>query len=244
MGRILKTALIILSVFQFSIFNSQFSKTAFADTSCQPIYGGGQSCVTTNNIVVNKTVLNPQTNQFIDNLSINDSKYQPGFIATFQISITNTGNNNVARIDVKDIFPQYVSFGSGAGTFDINTNTLSFSLTNLAPNETRKYSIVGRILNADQIPVAQGSVVCVVNQAIATIDSANVSQDNAQFCIEKAAPSITTVTTKGGFPVYSPVYVATSPKTGPEAFGLIAMIPTGLAGWFLRKQAIKKEGLN
>src|SRR3989338_10205028 len=142
MGGIVRlTALLVISYWLLVA-----APKAFADTSCQPIYGGGQSCVTTNNIVVNKTVLNPQTNQFIDNLSINDSKYQPGFIATFQISITNTGNNNVARIDVKDIFPQYVSFGSGAGTFDINTNTLSFSLTNLAPNETRKYSIVGRIL--------------------------------------------------------------------------------------------------
>jgi len=217
---------------------------AQADTSCQPIYGGGQSCVTTNNIIINKTVLNPQTNQFVDNLSINDPKYQPGFITTFQISVTNTGNNNVGRIDVRDIFPQYVNFGSGAGTFDTNTNTLSFSLTNLAPNETRKYSIVGRIFNADQIPVAQGSVICVVNQAIAMVDNANASQDNAQLCIEKVAPVVATVitNTKGGFPVLNPsTTIYKAPATGPEMFGLIAMIPTGLAGWFLRKHSMKKE---
>lgn len=218
-----------------------FPLKSFADTSCQPIYGGGQSCITTNNIVINKTILNPQTNQFVDNLGINDPKYQPGFIANFQISVTNTGVTNVSEVNVKDIFPQYVNFGSGAGTFDSNTNTLSFNLTNLAPNETRTYGIVGKVFNADQIPVAQGSVVCVVNQAIAMVNNANVSQDNAQLCIEK--PSTTTTTTvtavKGGFPVLSSVPTISAPATGPEALALFAMIPTGLAGWFLRRKSIK-----
>lgn len=240
----MKTALSL--VLFLAVVSLLFPLKSFADTSCQPIYGGGQSCVTTNNIVVNKTVLNPQTNQFVDNLSINDPKYQPGFVTNFKISITNTGNNNISKVDVKDIFPQYVSFGSGAGTFDSNSNTLSFSVTNLAPNETRTFGIVGRIFDTDQIPVASGSVVCVVNQAIAMINNASVSQDNAQLCIEKtlAAKTFVTTATKGGFPVLSPVLTTSSPKTGPEALALFAMIPTGLAGWFLRKHSIKKEAGN
>jgi uncharacterized repeat protein (TIGR01451 family) len=236
-------ALVVFFNFQFAICNFQFPK-AFADTSCQPIYGGGQSCVTTNNIIVNKTVLNPQTNQFVDNLSINDPKYQPGFITTFQISVTNTSNNNISKIDVKDIFPQYVSFANGAGTFDTNSNTLSFRLTNLAPNETRKYSIVGRVFNTDQIPVAQGSVICVVNQAIAMIDGNDVSQDNAQFCIEKNVPAVTTITTKGGFPVLPSVLTTSTPKTGPEALVLLGLVPTGIAGWFMIRYSNKKEAGN
>lgn len=216
-----------------------FPLKSYADTSCQPIYGGGQSCVTTNNIVVNKTVLNPQTNQFVDNLGINDPKYQPGFTTSFQISVTNTSNSNISRVDVRDIFPQYVGFASGAGSFDPNTNTLSFSLVNLAPNETRTYGIVGRVFNADQIPVAQGSTVCVVNQAIATVNGSNASQDNAQFCIQKNIPTAV-ATTKGGFPVLSSVYTISAPATGPEAFALFALLPTGFAGWMLRKNAIKK----
>lgn len=221
-----------------------FPPKSYADTSCQPIYGGGQSCVTTNNIVVNKTVFNPQTNQFVDNLGINDPKYQPGFVTTFQISVTNTGNNNVSRIDVRDIFPQYVSFGSGAGTFDSNTNTLSFSLADLAPNETRTFGIVGRVINAEQIPVASGSVVCVVNQAIAMINDNNVSQDNAQFCIQKTLTPTTAINTKGGFPVFSSVPVTSTPKTGPEAFALFALIPTGLSGWFMIKYSNKSKTIS
>jgi uncharacterized repeat protein (TIGR01451 family) len=237
MGRIIKLALFG----GFCLF--VLTGKTFADVSCQPIYGGGQSCVTTNNIVVNKTVLNPQTNQFVDNLSINDPKYQPGFITTFQISVTNTGNNNISQVDVKDIFPQYVSFASGPGTFDTNANTLSYSLTNLAPNETRTNSVVGRIFNAAQISVAQNSVVCVVNQAIAMINNANVSQDNAQFCIQNTAP-VAVTTTKGGFPVYSSVPVTSTPSTGPDAFSLILLAPTGLAGIFMIRYANKRRTIS
>lgn len=242
MGRTTKLILLLAAGYWLLVT----APKAQADTSCQPIYGGGQSCITTNNIVVNKTVLNPQTNQFIDNLGINDPKYQPGFITTFQISVTNTGNNNIPRTDIKDLFPQYVSFSSGAGTFDSNTNTLSFSLTDLAPNETRKYSILGKIFNAEQMPIASGSVVCVVNQAIAVINGNNVGQDNAQFCIEKALTPVGPVTTitKGGFPVFSPVPTTSTPATGPEALALFALIPTGLSGWFMIKYANKKEAVN
>jgi len=230
--------LFIKSLLVLSVICLILPVKSYADTSCQPIYGGGQSCIATNNIVVNKTVLNPQTNQFVNNLGINDPKYFPGYIATFQISITNTGNNNVSRIDVKDIFPQYVSFGAGAGTFNSSSNTLTFTLTDLAPNETRKYSIVGRVFNAEQIPVATGSTVCVVNQAIAMIDGNTVSQDNAQFCIEKSTAA-TVTTTKGGFPVYSSVSTMSTPNTGAESLVLLGLIPTGIAGLFLRRKSYK-----
>lgn len=229
--------LFLKSLLILSIIASVFPLKSYADTSCQPIYGGGQSCITSNNIVIDKTVLNPQTNQFVDNLSINSQKYQPGFVVTFQISITNTSNTTISKIDIKDIFPQYINFGSGAGTFDTNTNTLTFSLDNLAPNETRKYSIVGRIFSTEKLPGAEGSIVCVVNQAIGIIDGKNVSQDNAQLCIEKSTP----VTTKGGFPVLSTVPATTTPSTGAEAFALFALIPAGISGLMLRKYSGKKR---
>ena len=244
-GRIMK--LFLGSVLFLTVVSFAFPLKSHADTSCQPIYGGGQSCITTtNNIVVNKTVLNPQTNQFVDNLSINDPKYQPGFVTAFQISITNTGNSNVSRIDVRDIFPQYVSFGSGAGTFDPNTNTLSFAISDLAPNETRTFGVVGRVFNAAQMPGAVGSVVCVVNQAIAAVNGNNVSQDNAQFCIEKTlTPTIPVATIiKGGFPVFPSVPITSAPATGPEALVLLGLVPTGIAGWFMIRYSNKKEAVN
>lgn len=206
---------------------------SFADTTCQPIYGGGQTCITTGNISINKAVINPQTNQFVDNLSINDPRFQPGFITTFQLKIVNTGNSNISKVKITDIFPQYVTFSSGPGSFDNNTKTLTFEIDNLKSNEARTFTITGKIVDSSSIPIDQGGVVCVINQAQAVnLDyGSQVSQDNAQLCIEKVAVS-------SGFP--SVAAVAVTPSTGPEAWGLISLIPTGIAGWFLRRRSFKK----
>lgn len=230
-----KQKMTFLSLISFLLFLISVP-TAQADTSCQPIYGGGQSCVTTNNIIVDKTILNPKTNQLVDNLGINDPKYQPDFITTFQIKVTNTGNNLLPSVEVKDIFPQYVSFSSGPGNFDSNTRTLTFPVINLEKNESRVFTILGRIADEKSIPLANGNI-CVVNQALATTSTNEAAQDNAQFCIEKKEVSII----KGGFPVFAPVPTATTPATGPEVLSLFALIPTGLTGWFLRKKSIKNN---
>jgi uncharacterized repeat protein (TIGR01451 family) len=206
-----------------------------ADTTCQPIYGGGQTCTTTEDLNINKKVLNTQSNQYVDNLGINDTKYYPGNTTTFQISLTNTSKRNIGNIAVKDIFPDYLTYSSGPGSYDSDTKTLTFQVNNLAINETRSYTITGKVVDGTLIPINQDSVVCVVNQATATdVDnSSRVSQDNAQFCIQK---SNVATTTKVTFPI------TTTPKTGAESLALIALIPTGISGLMLRKHAINKEG--
>jgi hypothetical protein len=42
--------------------------------------------------------------------------------------------------------------------------------------------------------------------------------------------------TKGGLPVHSPAAVKTTPATGPEAFGLLGLIPAAAAGFWLRNK--------
>lgn len=202
-----------------------------ADTTCQPIYGGGQSCITTNNIVLDKKIQNPQTSGMVDNLNINDPKHQQESIVTFQISVTNSSDKTISNIDVKDIFPQYVDFNSGTGTFDRNNKILSFSVKNLKSNETKVFTITGKIVNSDQISISQGSVICVVNQTNATSDNSNFSQDNSQFCIEK------TTTIKGGFPILSPVPVTKTPSTGPGDFQLVGFAIAGIIGYLLRRKS-------
>jgi len=223
-------------VFLLTVIVLGYPIKSYADTGCQPIYGGGQTCVTTGNIGINKTVMNPQTNQFVDNLNINDPRYQPGSTVTFQIAVTNTGNSNISRVNVSDVFPQYITFSSGPGNFDNNTKTLTFEVDKLSINETRTSTISAKIVDGFQIPISQGSVVCVVNQAIATNldNNSQTSQDNAQFCIEKVA-------TSSGFPTFPTTNITVTPSTGPEMFGLISLIPTGIAGWFLRKKSFIKQ---
>ena len=229
------------SILFLTVISFVFPAKSFADTSCQPIYGGGQTCVSSPDILIDKKILNPSTNIMVDNLGINDPKYNPNFIANFHITITNASTNTLSNVVVQDVFPQYIAFSAGPGNFDPNTRILSFNLGDLQANESKTYTVIGRIVNKDNLP--QGTV-CIVNQATVTADNSQISQDNAQFCIENIAPAITTVATKGGFPVLSPVPTTSTPKTGPESLALLALIPTGIAGWILRKYSIKKEAGN
>ena len=215
-----------------------------ASTNCQPIYGGGQTCVTSGNVSVNKRVVDPVTGALVDNLGINDNKFGPESIVTFQIAVTNTGNTTINNVQVKDIFPQYVDFAAGVGNYDANARILSFDLSNVNPGETRTNNIVGKIVRSDQLPVDRG-IVCIVNQATAkdAVDSGNPSQDNVQLCIQKGAQAqsqlgATVVETKGGLKVFPPQKVFSAPATGPEALPLMALVPTSVLGFFLRKKAL------
>lgn len=225
-------------LFVFSVL-SYFVSSAYAEISCQPIYGGGQTCVTSENILVDKKILNPKTNVLVDNLGINDPKFDPDTVVNFQISVKNTGNNLLNKVDVKDIFPQHLNFFGGPGNFDPNTKELTFSIENLKPNEIKTFTVLGKIVDAAQLQISQG-VVCVVNQvqAVNSANTSQVSQDNSQFCIEK---KVLGETAKGGFPVLPIKPTGTSPSTGAESLALFSLIPTGITGWFLRKYSFKKE---
>jgi uncharacterized repeat protein (TIGR01451 family) len=105
---------------------------------CQPIYGGGETCISVGNLLLNKTVQNPQTKAYVDNLSLSsDPKYGPSQKVEFKLSITNTGNSKLDTVTVADTFPSYINYSSGPGTYDPGTKTLTFQDFNLNPNETK-----------------------------------------------------------------------------------------------------------
>src|SRR3989344_6423472 len=148
-----------------TIFLISSAKAEAATVTCQPIYGGGRSCIQSGNVSINKRVFAPNGN-LVDNLGINDTKFGPEGLITFQISVTNTGNTQIATVQVRDIFPQYVDFSSGAGNYDSGSKTLSFDISNLNSSETRTFTVVGKVAKAEGLPVDKG-IVCVVNQATA-----------------------------------------------------------------------------
>ncbi len=65
-----KIFLSVLSLITFALMASV--QGVRADSSCQAIYGGGQTCIQVGNVVINKTVKNPKTGSFVDNLNVND----------------------------------------------------------------------------------------------------------------------------------------------------------------------------
>lgn len=213
--------------------------SAFADSSCQPIYGGGQTCTSTN-LVINKKVQNPATTSYVDTLGINDPHYAPDANVNFQIAITNSGNQNLSKVTVKDTLPAYTEFVSGVGNYDANSKTITFDVLNLGAGETRTFTVTVKAASAQNLPANQG-LTCPENRVVA-VTSDQASQDAASFCIETAVASKPTVstpgaTTKGGLKVFPAATVTTTPATGPEMLSLLGLLPTGALGYFLRKKS-------
>lgn len=229
----MKKIALIVTLFLFGL-SSSASFASYGSEACQPIYGGGQTCVTTAKFILDKKVLHPtqktkgNTEFFVDNLSINDPKYQPTQNVKFQLIATNTGNETISELTLTDILPDFVDFVSGPGTYDSKTRIITLSIPNLNPDESRKYTIETKARANETLPQGQG-IVCVVNQA-SLISGNDESRDNSQFCIEKK-------TTKGGLPVLSAPGLKQTPATGPEMLGLIGLIPAGLGGLLLRRRS-------
>lgn len=231
MNRLILTT---LAVTIFGLVMAGGSYASYGSEACVPIYGGGQTCETSNKFVLDKKVLNPESmtkggaEAFVDNLSINDPKYIPSQIIKFELSVTNTGTTTLDTLTLTDVLPSYITFVAGSGTYDKDSNTVKFNITNLNAGETRKYIIEGTVANAETLPGDQG-ITCLVNQASVTYSN-DESRDNSQFCIEK------TVTTKGGLPVMPAPVITETPSTGP-GLALLGLIPAGLGGLILRRKS-------
>ena len=221
---------------------------AAGSDQCQPIYGGGTTCAQNGNLVVDKKVQNPESGSYVDSLGVNDAKYSLGQTISFEILVKNTSKNAVSTIILKDVFPsQDLSFSSGPGTFDVNSKTMTYTISNLNGNEAKTFFVQGKVNN--QLGENQDSV-CLVNQAMVSQGN-QTSQDNAQFCIQNQAYTSLTLptqstptvqnptTTKGGLPVYKSPYAKKTPPTGPEDLAMFALLPTGALGVWLRRRTSK-----
>ncbi len=199
---------------------------AFAD--CQSVYGGGQSC--TFNYSINKLVQVPGKGggQYVDNLSINDPKYSPSQNVNYEVIVTNTGNNTIPTLTINDIFPQFITFVSGAGNYNQSNNTLNFTVSNLEAGKSLTYVLTAKTADANTLPNDRG-IICVINQVNATDQNGQVQSDSSQLCIQKAVlPAVAP----------APKIVAT-PATGPEMLPLLALLPGALGGLMLRKKSNK-----
>ncbi len=196
----------------------------YASGSCQPIYGGGQTC-TSGAISIEKDVVNPASNNDVHDLGINDPRFHPGDIVTFHITLRNTGTASIDSATLIDTLPNFVTFNQGPGQFDSNAKTLTFSTTNIAPNQSQIFTVTAKVVGGNQLP---NNNLCVINQVKVTTSDNQTAQDSSQFCMTNNVAA-------------SPSPMSITPATGPEALSLISLFPTAIAGFMLRKYTkIKK----
>ncbi len=190
-------------------------------SNCQVIYGGGEVCNPSVKFNIDKKVQKPtKGGEFVDNLSANDEKFNPGQNVNFKLTVQNTGDKEVT-LTVSDILPNYLNFVSG-GTFDSNGKKVTNTLT-LKAGESKDLTIVTKVSDASSLP--SESVICVTNVARAVDSTGVTAEDNAQVCIQK------------GVTIQPQVPSKNIPNTGPEALALVVLPPLGAAGLYLRRKA-------
>lgn len=195
----------------------------FADTVCQPIYGGGEQCLSTQ-WFINKMVLNPVTNTYVDNLTLSDPKFNPGDTVQFRIQVTNTGSASLGIITVTDTLPQYIDLDTvqGPASVDKASGKMTFTINTLGAGETKEVFLSAKVKTIANLPSAQNTF-CPVNFVEARADNVGNVSDQAQFCIQK---------------------VTVAPKEVPKAgasevalLGLSGILPMGV--YILRRTRIK-----
>lgn len=196
---------------------------AFADSTCTPIYGGGDSCPTTQ-FTITKTVMNPDTKQFVPNLGSTDPLYHTGDSIPFQVTITNNTNQPLSNLIIKDTLPSSIGFISGPGIYDKGTNVITITVPTLQSNTSQIYAVKTTVLAN---PSEEKGVIC-ENNTVTAMLSSNTLASSSQFCIEH------TLTTQ----VTNPTTTKKNPKTGAETTALLTLITLGSIGFYLRRKQL------
>lgn len=219
--------LIALIVITLSAANSAY---AAGNSNCEVVYGGGEVCNKEVKFTINKMVQKPtKGGEYVENLTINDTRFQPSQNVNFKIVITNTGDTDITNLNVVDNFPQFLSFVSGVGNSTAGASNVNFVIPTLKKGASVEYVITAKTADFSTLPSNQ-AVTCVTNNVVATSADGATASDNSQICIEKTIVSTPTPV------IFSKPSIKTVPATGPEMGALFGLIPTGLAGFFIRRK--------
>lgn len=166
-----------------------FSRASQAAVRCETQYGGGEACVKTGELQIDKKVFNPDTREFVDNLglSVNIHRFAPGEEIVFKFVLKNVGDNTFDRVLVSDTLPDFVELVSGSTSFEIR---------DLTPGESEEREIRVRVVGADRFP--DGRTVCVVNAAEAVAGDER-DRDTSQVCLQEKVLGAVTVLPRAGF---------------------------------------------
>lgn len=193
---------LVLPFFLFFLF--LLVKPAQAAVRCETQYGG-EVCVKTGELQIDKEVWHPGKQEFWDNLYLTTYIFGSGEEITFRLKIKNVGDEKFDEVKVEDRLPSYVELVSGE---------LSFTIKDLEPDETEEREIKVRVVSLDQLPESR---ICDVNTVEVWADDEH-DKDTAQVCIEEKV-----------------LGVAELPPTGPKYGLIILLVSliNAIIGFYL-----------
>lgn len=199
MKNLLRILILLLPFFLFL-----FAKGSSAAVRCETQYGGGEVCVKTGELQIDKKVFNPVTKDFVDNLDVTTYKFAPAEDMTFKLNIKNVGDETFSKVYVKDRLPQYLEVTSGS---------LEFEITDLHPGDTVEQEIKIKVVADDRFP--QNTTICEDNFAEVWSEDER-DQDTARICLSRKVLGVTI-----------------QPQTGPQNWQtiLLASFIFGILGF-------------
>ena len=147
-------------------------------------------------IMIDKMVTKPNTtDDYVDNLSPSDPRFQPGQEIFFKLKVKNTSEAKLNDVTVKDFLPEFVNPIEGKGEFSDESREIAIDAGDLEVDEEKEFVIKVKVLDQDELPADKG-LMCLVNKA--TVSNESVSdEDTAQFCVEKEVLGVTSVPSAG-----------------------------------------------
>jgi hypothetical protein len=206
---------------------SAFLRPAFGDRRCEQMYGGGEVCYE-GEILIDKTVKNPSSGNFVDNLSVSDYLFSNDNEVVFHLRVKNTGDEKLSTVEVKDIFPKYsdnvyVDFvSSDEGSWDSGSRTWTVEFNDLEPGDYRDFEIKGKMVLNNEVT----GTYCMTNTGRAESDDKE-DEDTAQVCEGKEVKKAEKL-----------------PEAGPEDGQIILASSLGFLGlglFFLRKAQLSEK---
>lgn len=184
----------IVLVLLLILWLGAFAAVPVMAQTCTTQYGGVTTCVPAD-LVISKEVKNPITSAFVGNLSTTDATFSPGSEVHFRLTIKNTSGQTFNPVTVKDIFPDFLTFEAGPGTYDASNRTLTFELDNVIAGETRTVELLAKVRDSSAFPTGR-SFFCVVNTGRAqALD--RTSEATSQLCIQTQVLGVTTLPAAG-----------------------------------------------
>lgn len=209
---------------------------------CTSLYGGGEECKTVDEpseISIDKKIYNPKNGSYVDSMVSSDYKFDVDDTVTFQIKITNNGDDKLNSVTLKDELPYGVDYKSYKsddveGNPSVEGRNVSFKLGSLDSGESKKIIVTAVLENSSVLP--KDKSLCLTNWAYGSAvdeDKNKLSEkDSADYCyVLPEGPAVLGGSMVIAREVERPKAL---PETGPE-LGLGVSATFAIAGAALKK---------
>jgi len=174
-------------------------------------------------ILIEKKILNPENNKFVDNLNLEQHIFLHEQDITFRVTVTNVVQQDLNNLQITDKLPDVLNFISTSfGDFDKNNKVINIKLDKLKIGESKTFEVKTKVRPEGDLP---NTTTCQDNLARVTMGNM-VEEDTSRFCVARQVMPATKV----------------MPQTGPsQTLPLLILSALFLAIGLLTKRIIFLE---